>query len=172
MLFYEWGSDKQLKEFLFSDKDIAGPDRIDFIPESILENPWIKPDDKKVYTACLEKQANGMQSFPIEYEKTRFEFEQEKPQNRKQIDGYVYLIRIENGLYKIGKAKNIDERIKPFKVSFPMSWEIIHAFMSHDYSKAEITLHERFSDKRTVGEWFTLDEQDVQSIKSIKDWQL
>jgi len=96
----------------------------------------------------------------------------EVPVRRKSLVGYVYLIRADNGLYKIGKARNINARLKPFSVNFPMRWDLVHSFHSDDYSKAEETLHYMFRDKRDVGEWFNLLPEEVAQIIAIKDGEL
>lgn len=88
-----------------------------------------------------------------------------KPKKGEQ--GHVYLIRTENNLYKIGKARDINARLKPFGVNFPMKWELIHSFPADDYSIAEALLHEMFSDKQEVGEWFSLDPDDVVYVSSL-----
>jgi hypothetical protein len=88
------------------------------------------------------------------------------------VPGYVYLLRAENGLYKIGKAKNVAKRLQPFSVHFPMKWELVHSFHSDDYGIAEEELHWQYRDKRDVGEWFKLLPEDVEHITGIQDGQL
>lgn len=82
--------------------------------------------------------------------------------------GFVYLILAENGLYKIGKARSLKSRLKPFSVHFPMKWDLVYSFYSKNYNTAEASLHERFKDKRDIGEWFKLSDSDVEYIKSIQ----
>jgi hypothetical protein len=115
----------------------------------------------------------SIEQFNAELKQRRAQIrtEVDKPK-RKPVVGYVYLIRAENGLHKIGKAKNITARMKPFSVEFPMKWDLVHFFASDDYSAAEETLHRLFHDKRGVGEWFQLLPEDVAYITSIKDGQL
>ena len=84
-------------------------------------------------------------------------------------NGFIYLIRAENGLYKIGKTKDLEKRIKPFHVDFPMKWEMVYSFQSPDYGLAESFLHIRFSEKRDVGEWFRLSNEDIIFIMSLRD---
>lgn len=99
--------------------------------------------------------------------------EREKGKSKKHgTPGYIYLIRADNGMYKIGKAKKISDRLKPFSVEFPMKWGLIHSFYSEEYSLAEAELHMRYADKRDVGEWFKLDADEVEQIKAIQDGQL
>jgi hypothetical protein len=95
--------------------------------------------------------------------------EQAAAKPRRAVPGYVYLIRTENGLYKIGKAKDIKKRLQPFGVHFPMKWELVHSFHSDDYSIAEEELHWQYRDKRDVGEWFKLTSADVETITGIQD---
>lgn len=94
-------------------------------------------------------------------------------QIQKKLDeGYVYLIESENGVYKIGKAKDVDKRVNTFGVKLPIKTTLLHSFWSSQYSAAEKKLHEMFKDKRTHGEWFYLSREDVNSICAIKDGQL
>jgi T5orf172 domain. len=88
------------------------------------------------------------------------------------MNGFVYLIEAENGIYKIGKAKDINKRLQPFSVRFPMKWSLVHYFASKDYSAAESSLHRRYASKRDVGEWFKLSKVDVDYITRIQDGQL
>ena len=88
------------------------------------------------------------------------------------VPGFVYLIKLDNGLCKIGKAKSIKERMKVFGVQFPIKWELIHYFHSDNYSKAEEELHADFASKREIGEFFRLTEDDIIRIQSIRDGEL
>jgi hypothetical protein len=91
---------------------------------------------------------------------------------RQLIPGYVYLLSSDIGVFKIGKAIDITKRVKSLGVKIPIQVTLIHSFRSDDYSSAELALHEKFASKRTEGEWFKLDEDDVEYIKSIQDGQL
>jgi hypothetical protein len=105
-------------------------------------------------------------------EQRRFEQAIQRKGNRKSAIGFIYLIRAENGLYKIGKAKNVSTRMQPFSVSFPMKWDLVYSFQANDYNYAEALLHQRYANKRDVGEWFKLSIDDVEYIKSLQDGQL
>lgn len=96
--------------------------------------------------------------------------ENQKPEKGKSL-GYIYLLKSGN-LYKIGKAKDIEKRMKPFTVSFPATWSLEYYFQSNNYNKAELLLHKQFDNKRKVGEWFELNSEDVNRICSIKDFEL
>jgi len=80
----------------------------------------------------------------------------------------VYLISAEiDGiiLYKIGYTRrSIDERIREFKTANASNFEIISYFNSKWGPKIERTLHRKFSYKKISGEWFRLEEKDVQDF--------
>lgn len=130
--------------------------------KQIYENPYASDETKKLIDAFYD----GTLKNTVDNERQ----ERKKPSVKKI--GSVYLILAENGLYKIGKAKVVSERLKPFSVNFPMKWDLLHSFISNDYNIAETTLHQTFSDKRDIGEWFKLASEDVEYIKSIQDYQL
>ncbi|MCR6096897.1 GIY-YIG nuclease family protein [Salipaludibacillus agaradhaerens] len=83
------------------------------------------------------------------------------------MEGYVYLIKeFHSNTYKIGKAVNVENRLKIFNVKLPFKWELIHTIKCKDYHRAETKAHNIFSTKRVNGEWFDLSDGDVEEIKS------
>ena len=83
---------------------------------------------------------------------------------RKKRRGHIYLVRATTGEYKIGYSIDVNNRIKAFSVQPPFDYELIHTFPTDDMEEAETLLHDRFSEKRLRGEWFSLNDQDVLSI--------
>lgn len=89
------------------------------------------------------------------------------------MEGYVYLIRAENGLHKIGCAKNPHARIKSFMGAIaPFEIELIHTIPSPDMRMAESYLHQKYSHRRRMGEWFQLSKGDIVEIKAITSLDL
>lgn len=90
-----------------------------------------------------------------------------KQRQRRMRSGWVYIL---NGgsYYKIGKAINITDRIKSFSPLLPFKVEILHTIQSNDYTWAEKSLHEKFAEKRSNGEWFELDALDISWLLSVK----
>lgn len=82
-------------------------------------------------------------------------------------EGYVYLIHeYHKYSYKIGKAKNVENRLRIFNVKLPFEWDLVHTIPSKDYHATEKLLHEAFKAKRIKDtEWFELDETDVERFK-------
>lgn len=132
---------------------------------ALLDNEYVKPFTR----GLIGSYRNGALQVGADMEKA-----QEKAAKTKKVKtnpGYVYLIWAENGLYKIGKAKKLNERMKPFTVNFPMKWELVHSFPADDYSVAEAELHAKYADKQEVGEWFALSSGDAAYIKTLTDYR-
>ncbi|SFG68368.1 GIY-YIG nuclease family protein [Neptunomonas qingdaonensis] len=82
--------------------------------------------------------------------------------------GYVYVLKSDYG-YKIGKTVNIKSRTRLFEVKLPFVTAIESYAWFDDYTQAESSLHRKFSAKRTEGEWFDLDSNDLKYISSLGD---
>lgn len=78
----------------------------------------------------------------------------------------VYLLRSENGCYKIGLSANMKKRMRVFD-KWPIEVVLLHTIQSDDASWLELDLHLRFAEKRIRGEWFLLSHEDVQFITSL-----
>ena len=82
----------------------------------------------------------------------------------------IYLISSDtNGkkLYKIGITKrSIPERIKEFKTGNASELLIVDSFVSKWARKIEATFHRSLKPKKISGEWFDLDEEDIDTFKS------
>ena len=83
--------------------------------------------------------------------------------------GYVYILKSQDGLYKIGKSVDPEVRIKSMGVLLPFAIEPIHFIPSDDYSAAESILHRRFRGRRVRGEWFQLDPFEVEWLLSLTE---
>lgn len=84
----------------------------------------------------------------------------------RKINGHVYLLRGTNSTYKIGKTRNLKKRMKHF-CGLPFEISLVHAIPSDDITSLEKEFHDRYSDRRVRGEWFKLQEEEVQEIIGI-----
>ena len=84
---------------------------------------------------------------------------------RKVIQGYVYIIKIDNH-FKIGKAKDMKGRMGEY-TKLPIEPKIVFLKKVNDHTLAEETLHRYFADKRGRGEWFNLDDEDIKKAKQL-----
>lgn len=83
--------------------------------------------------------------------------------------GYVYIIQEDlTNTYKIGKAKNLGERLNLFSVQLPFNIKLIHVIWDKNYGMIEQLLHIHFQNKRLNGEWFSLSKEDINWIRDEK----
>lgn len=78
--------------------------------------------------------------------------------------GVVYLLKSAYG-YKVGRTRNIPNRMRAFGVKLPFIYTIPLVAWFEDCHAAESRYHQRFADKRINGEWFDLNDSDIQSIR-------
>lgn len=84
-----------------------------------------------------------------------------------QERGCVYFFRhIGLSPVKIGYSTNSSpiNRLEQFKTYAPFGVELIGFFTSFDAKKIETELHIRYSEKRLKGEWFEINEEEVNKI--------
>jgi hypothetical protein len=85
--------------------------------------------------------------------------------------GSVYLMKSPEW-YKIGKSLNVEKRRRTLSREHGVELRLIHSFLSSDYSRAELTLLNRYKSKKKQGEMFFLDESDVFEIRAIRNFDL
>ncbi len=85
-------------------------------------------------------------------------FEEEKD------DSYIYLIHSHDDVYKIGVSQRPKERLQSLGTLSPYDLTLVMAMKHDDAYGAEISLHEKFKEKRMNGEWFKLTDKDVSYI--------
>ena len=79
--------------------------------------------------------------------------------------GYVYLIAIETGLYKIGLTTTPESRMSGLSTGLPYELTLVHTIKCRDRFKIEKFFHEKFASKRVKGEWFALEKDDIEYFK-------
>jgi predicted GIY-YIG superfamily endonuclease len=68
----------------------------------------------------------------------------------------VYLIRSNDGRYKIGIAKNPEKRIRQLQTGNSDTLKLITSYRSENANKIEKALHRYYSYGKMIGEWFDL----------------
>lgn len=71
--------------------------------------------------------------------------------------------------YKIGRSNDSGRRRYEIGTKTPEPVELIHELRTDDPVGIERYWHERFAEKRTNGEWFTLTRRDVHAFTSRGD---
>jgi len=87
----------------------------------------------------------------------------------KPKTGYVYLLLADNGVYKIGASENPKRRGRELGIKLPYALVQVHLIPTDDMVTTEQILHGWFAEKRLDGEWFELDADDVELIKTIEN---
>jgi len=82
--------------------------------------------------------------------------------------GYVYLLKGGN-YHKIGLSKDTDRRMEEILPKLPFETELVCTIATEDMYGLESRLHEQFADKRANGEWFKLNEADVEYIRRLAE---
>ena len=90
------------------------------------------------------------------------------PPAKRTHPGYVYLLK-GGPYYKIGLSNNVTRRIEEISPKLPFETELICTIATEDMYELEAFLHEMFADKRANGEWFELDETDVEHTRGLAD---
>jgi len=128
----------------------------------IMSSPHATDTDKQLAFKEKRKRDN-----PALARKLRIAEEELEQARRNKRPGYIYLIRADNSLFKIGKTINPEDRFKSLQTLSPVPLALIHTVKTGDTMMLEHELHERFSEKREQGEWFKLEPADVDFIKSL-----
>lgn len=94
------------------------------------------------------------------------EWNNNHPSTDKDYFGYVYIIQ-QIGMddyYKIGKTKNIDSRLSNLKTGSPTGYTVTNSGYVKNMDKCESFLHDKYSNKRVQGGWFSLSDKDLKDI--------
>jgi hypothetical protein len=80
------------------------------------------------------------------------------------IKGFVYLIRSGKN-YKLGRTNAAGRRLRELAIQLPQKPATVHVIETDDPEGIEQYWHNRFTEKRQGGEWFTLSPEDVKAFK-------
>ncbi|WP_394555245.1 GIY-YIG nuclease family protein [Priestia aryabhattai] len=95
-----------------------------------------------------------------------FKNKQRKIVASKSIQCVYFLQEKDNGYVKIGKTKNLATKtFFPYKMHF--EWDVIHIIKSRDIDSLEKYFHRIYRHKCINGEWFNLNQQDIDTIKTF-----
>lgn len=83
--------------------------------------------------------------------------------------GYVYIIQSDNGLFKIGFAKDVQSRFSQIDTASPCELSIFYCKFVSNAPKLEKSLHKKFDKFQRKGEWFQLPEKQLQLARKMID---
>jgi hypothetical protein len=80
----------------------------------------------------------------------------------KNLPGFIYLVHaVGTDRFKIGRALNVPIRLRALQTSSPLKIRYVYHACVENMSQSEMELHQKFSHKREIGEWFVLTTEDV-----------
>ena len=78
----------------------------------------------------------------------------------------IYILNCKE-FYKIGITSNITKRKNELQVGNPFKINIIYFAKVENAARLESILHEKFWSKNVSGEWFKLNEKDLEEAKLL-----
>lgn len=79
--------------------------------------------------------------------------------------GYVYAIQMEgHPIYKLGRCSSVPRRLSEIGIQLPFPYQLVFARKVSDPIKIETTLHQAFARERANGEWFRLNDPQIEGI--------
>ena len=122
----------------------------------------------KFYNAVTPEDIDADNRGQRKYERKAVKKSNKRSRSRSTPDnsGFVYVLQA-GPYYKIGRAKNVNNRVKQLATLPPFDVVIIHTIKTQDSYELELQLHGRFDNKHKNGEWFELDEEDVTWLKTL-----
>ncbi len=73
----------------------------------------------------------------------------------------IYILKTGKNLYKIGKTQNLQQRLMAYHTHLPVVFRVIRQYPADNINELEESLHIVFQHKRTKGEWFELNQEDL-----------
>lgn len=83
---------------------------------------------------------------------------------RRTAAGYVYIVRADNGLVKIGKTDGLTRRLDKLNSLLPYDLDVLYVFPVGDRGQVEQALHKHFDALRVRGEWFRLSDDQIATL--------
>ena len=84
------------------------------------------------------------------------------------LGAFVYVLKV-GGLYKIGKAKDVNNRIRNLHLA--EDHEVVFSVFSNKPLELEKALHNKFKHLRVKREWFKLTDAELSEIAAYLDRQ-
>lgn len=94
-----------------------------------------------------------------------------KKQGKTPVADKVYLIQMDENIFKIGYSRRPKVRLQGIQTSHPRKLNLIHTFPAESGKIAEDKLHRFFHRHRLEGEWFELDESQKNLVLNITAYE-
>ena len=81
----------------------------------------------------------------------------------------VYFVMATNGLIKIGRTKNVEQRMSHIATHSPLDIMLMFTLDGDDWGRTELAIHEYFEKYRIKGEWFLIPADELREFIG-QDW--
>jgi hypothetical protein len=112
----------------------------------------------------LEAIAGAATEMFEDINQTKFQLKKSVLRSRQ---GIVYVVKAEDGLYKIGRTESLHQRLSKLRTDCPVESELLMHKLFKDCVDQEKRLHKIFAGKRVRGEWFRLNSADLNTLKDV-----
>jgi excisionase family DNA binding protein len=85
--------------------------------------------------------------------------------------GFVYILKADNGLCKIGMCINLKQRLKQIDAAVPSILELFGFIETLESRNLEAKIHRRYSSKRVKGEWFNLEDESLLELQQYQGYK-
>lgn len=158
------------KGYVISFSSFVRESRAQFFYPVFPDSSMLSHEEIDVYISLLEEAKTKATDLEVEeinnnrQEERINELNSHQKRNNpalKKKKGFVYLMRSENDKYKIGYSKDPKKRLKSLQNDTPFALECLRVIQTDDMTKLERDMHKHYKDRRIVGEWFSLNDEDV-----------
>lgn len=117
-----------------------------------------------------EKLLAGEIQIKIQYEQIAKLSEASTFSNRR---GYIYVVRSGvSNLYKIGRTTNLKKRLQTLQTSCAVSLNVVKTLFCSDAIALEKAAHSKFAHYRKTGEWFALNNEQLNQLLTwLDNWR-
>lgn len=113
--------------------------------------------------AYLDTEAERVEGQQREIKREREANRERRKKQRELPIRTVYLIQgVRTGITKIGVTNNVQTRLAALDMASPEPLRLIHSFLGTEETEGK--LHAEFADRRSHREWFSLTQDDIDSI--------
>jgi hypothetical protein len=83
------------------------------------------------------------------------------------VSSCVYILKTGRNLYKIGKTRDLHKRLASYHTHLPVLFRVVRQYPAANMDDLEASLHIVFQHRRVKGEWFRLNNDDLQICDNI-----
>lgn len=144
--------------WLLDHEDCTIPTREEWIElRTMVDALYDQFDDREI-----DEYNQGIRHARAEKLALEFQAQESLDPRDEPTPGFIYLIHGEGtAWYKIGLSIHPNLRVKQLGTRSPFPLVIVDCFDVDDMESVEAWWHETFAHKRKYGEWFELDEPDI-----------